>query len=310
MLGSDFRAWMPPWPERVAESQRSNRGTSVPFCDADGVPVLRGWKLLGGTYRCLRFNDGVEFVVDQLGTEVWCVWPLTLTEEDATYLHLLGIVLGFMLRLRGTTCLHASAVVAEGRAIAFLGPECAGKSTLAAAFARRGYPVVTDDLVALSERDGTFHSQPGCPHGCLRPPSNEGLGDATGICPRLTPTWDNQYLDLDLTQEGYRFQQWPLPLAVVYILEERRDEPNLPFIEPVTGGQALIALLANTWATRMLDRDTRGREFAQLARLSARVPLRRVHPHADPHYLSKLCDVILNDYQAVLSSPSDNGTSG
>jgi len=307
---TDVSVWlgrMPPWLPQVPETTCQPWYVN-PFRDGDGVSFLRVWKLPGETYYLLRISDGVQFVVDRLGAEIWCSWPRTLTVEDAAS-HLLGIIMGFVLRLRGALCLHASAIAVEGRAIAFLGPECAGKSTLAAALAGRGHPVVTDDLAALSERDGTAIMQPGFPWLRLRPPSPEGLRTATGTLPRLTSTWDGLYLDLDLTQKGYQFQDQPLPLVAIYLLAGRRDEPAARLIEPVVGGEALVALLANTWATRMLDSEMRAREFVQLGRLSARVPLRRVHPHADPRYLSRLCDVILNDYQRVLSSSSTTGAS-
>jgi hypothetical protein len=302
---ADVRVWlgrMPPWLRGVPEATCPPWYVS-PFRDGQGTPLLRGWKLRGETYCWLGFSDGVQFVVDRRGTEIWCRWPRNLTREDAAS-HLLGMVLGFVLRLRGTLCLHASAVAAGGRAIALLGPECAGKSTLAAALAGRGHPVVTDDLVALLEREETVLVQPGFPWLRLRPPPPEGLRDACGASPRLTATRDGLYLDLDLTQEGYRFQNQALPLGAIYLLAERRDEPAAPWIEPVAGGAALVALLAHTWATRMLDAERRAWEFAQLARLGARVPLRRVHPHTDPRHFPRLCDLVLGDYLRLLSSPS------
>jgi hypothetical protein len=304
-LEEDVRVWLgrlPPWLKRVIEGPCQPWYVS-PYRDGNDVAVLQGWKLRTEAYNLLRFSDGVQFVVDRVGAEIWCSWPESLTVEDAVT-HLLGIVLGYVLRLHGTLCLHASAVAIAGRAIAFLGPECAGKSTIAAALAGLGHPVMTDDLVALCDRDHTVTMQPGFPWLRLRPPLPRGLCDARGTSPRLKSTWDGQYLDLDLTQDGYRFQNRPLPLAVIYLLEEPCDEPDAPFIEPVRGDQALIALLANTWATRMLDGAMRAHEFVQLGRLSARVPLRRLHPRRDTNCISGLCDLILNDYQAGLSSIS------
>jgi hypothetical protein len=301
----DVRVWlgrMPSWLPAVPGATHPPWYTS-PFRDGRDVPALQGWTLPGETHCRLRFSDGIEFVVDRRGTELWCRWPQSATLEDAAA-HLLGIVLGFVLRLRGILCLHASAVAAGGRAIALLGPDCAGKSTLAAALAGRGHPVVTDDLAALSERDETIVLEPGFPWLRLRPPPAGGLRDAAGSVPRLTATGDGRYLDLDLTQKGYRFHAQPLPLAAIYLLDGRCDEPAAPAIEPVAGGAALVALLANTWATRMLDREMRARELRQLGRITARVPLRRVRPHADPRRFSTLCDAVLSDSQQVLSSPS------
>jgi len=114
-------------------------------------------------YFKLHYSDGTEFIIDRKGTEVWCVWPDTLTLEDAV-VYLLGPVLGFVLRLRGITCLHASAISVGDRAVVLLGPAGAGKSTTAAAFAKLGYPVLSDDVLALSDQNTTFLAQPAYPH--------------------------------------------------------------------------------------------------------------------------------------------------
>ena len=182
--------------------------------------------LAGGGYYRLLYSDGTEFIVDRTGTRIWATWPDTLTLEDmATYL--LGPVLGFVLRLRGITCLHASAVAIGDQAIAFLGTAGAGKSTAAVAFAERGYPALSDDVAALSDQEHTFFVQPGYPLLRLWPSTIATLYGPMDTLPRLTPTWDKRYLDL--TQNGYRFQQEPLPLAAIYILDERRPDPTAPF---------------------------------------------------------------------------------
>jgi hypothetical protein len=260
-----------------------------------------------GSHLLLRWGDGLQFVVERSGTAVWCSWPRTLTFGYAAC-RLLGIALSFVLRLRGAACLHASAVAVGGRAIAFLGPDGVGKSTLAAAFAGRGYPVLTDDLLAFSDRGGTLRAQPGFPYLRLRPPSAEAPVGGAGAALPLTPTKDDQYLDLDLTRSGFHFHRRPLPLAAAYLLGGRRRGPAAPLLEPIGGGQALVALLANTWASHLLEGDLRAREFDQLGRLSRRVPLRRVRSPAGLRHLPALCDAILSDYQALASSPPARDT--
>jgi HPr Serine kinase C-terminal domain len=51
------------------------------------------------------------------------------------------------------TYIHGSAVALEDRGLIFCGPSQAGKSTLAFACARRGFRVVSDDVVYLREQD-------------------------------------------------------------------------------------------------------------------------------------------------------------
>ncbi len=261
--------------------------------------MLTVWRLTGGGYFQLCYSDGTRFVVDRNGAQIWATWPDTSTLEDlSTYL--LGPVMGFVLRLRGATCLHASAIVVDNQAIALVGVAGAGKSTTAAAFAEQGYPVLSDDIVALWDRDGSFFVQPGYPRLRLWPSSVDALYGPEGTLPRLTPTWDKRYLDL--TRGNYQFQREPLPMAAVYLLQERCNDPKAPFVEPLSASAGMMALVANTYATNLLDKTMRAREFESLGRLITTVLLRRVISHADPIHLSKLCDVILDDFHTL--SPS------
>lgn len=261
-----------------------------------GSPGLRVWRLAGGVYFRLQYGDGTEFLVDGAGARIWASWlePLTL-EDTATYL--LGPVLGFVLRLRGITCLHASAVAVGGRAIVLLGPAEAGKSTTAAALCRMGYPVLTDDVAALVDRDGTIHVEPAYPQLRLWPDSVAMLYGAADALPRLTPNWDKRALDL--THNGYRFQHQPLPLAAIYLLAERSTDAEVR-VEGLQGRERLLALLANTYVSYLLDSAMRAQELAVLGRLASGVPVRRVVPPAQPNGLTPLCTRILEDVQALL----------
>jgi hypothetical protein len=54
----------------------------------------------------------------------------------------------------------------------------------------------------------------------------------------------------------------------------------------------------------VLDREQRAKEFDTLCRLVHRVPVRRIVPHARPEKIAGLCELILRDAPAVLSSPA------
>ena len=215
----------------------------------------------------------------------------------ATYL--LGPVLGFVLRLRGVVCLHASAIAVDGCAIALLGHGGIGKSTGAAAFAQAGYPVLSDDIVALVDRGSQFLSQPGYPHVRLWPEAAASLFGSADALPRLTPkhpTWDKRFLDL--TRDGYRFQDRPLPLAAIYT-GERTLDPTAEMVTALPPGQALVKLVANAYSYYLLDKDMRGREFDILSRLARHVPMRWLRARRDWSDLAQLRDAIIADVQQL-----------
>ena len=254
-----------------------------------GEPALRVFRLLDGKYYRFDYADQTQFAVDRSGSEVWAQWSKPLTLEDtATYL--LGPVLGFVMLLRGIVCLHASAVAIGDEAIALLGPAGSGKSTTAAAFAERGYRVLAEDVVTLDDRRDRFLVRPGYPCIRLWPPAVKALYGSETHLPRLTPNWDKCYLDL-----SERFQGDPLPLAAIYQLGERHHDARAPYVEALDRTAGLMALVANTYATKLMDKQMRAREFELLTRVVGNIPLRRVTPNADPARINDLCVTILND---------------
>jgi hypothetical protein len=291
---ADTRVWFDAVSPAVPSSRRQEIRYRSTFIES-GRPALRVWELAGGGHFRLRYSDGTEFVVDRAGRDIWARWADSSTLEDAAT-YLLGPILGFVLRLQGITCLHASAVAVGDRAIALVGPASAGKSTTAAAFSRLGYPVLADDVVALHGREATVHVQPAYPQLRLWPESVAFLYGSADALPRLTPNWDKR--SLDLNANGHRFERRPLPLAAVYVLEARSTDAAAPLVERIRGQDALLTLIANTYANYLMDADMLGRDFRVLGQLVATVPVRRVVPSAEPARLPQLCRRILDDLEA------------
>ena len=101
--------------------------------------------------------------------------------------YLFGTVFANILQYRGYLVLHGSAIKVDDRAIIFSGKSGAGKSTTAAAFIKRGYTLLTDDVVALSPNvDGTFSLVSGPPRLKLWQHAIDELGAATAEMVEVT----------------------------------------------------------------------------------------------------------------------------
>ncbi|HKW32837.1 MAG TPA: hypothetical protein VJN92_07515, partial [Candidatus Acidoferrum sp.] len=255
-----------------------------------GEPVYRLWRLADGALIRIAYFDGTQFWLDRKYEKLWAIWPSVFSLEDAST-YLLGPVMGILLRLRGVTCLHASAVAFGECSVAFVGWAGAGKSTTAAAFARRGQRILSDDIVALEEEEEDFYVLPAYPHLCLWPDSVNALYGSPEALPRFVPDWEKRRLSLS---EEARFENRALPLRAIYILGERRPDPG-PTLESVAPRVALISLVAESYANKFLDRELRAREFEVLGRMATRIPIRRVHAHEDAGRLEDLCRLIRKD---------------
>jgi len=278
--------------EEIPSEQKTLTYTSA-YTDPTGKAALRIWKLADGQFLYLAYFDGAQFWIDRMGTELWAQWPDNLTIEDtATYL--LGPVLGLVLRLRGVTCLHASAISVGGRAIAFVGSEGAGKSTTAAMFAQKGCPVISDDVVAITERQGAYYVSPAYPYLCLWSDSVTIVYGPEKKLPSFSANWDKRLLSL--AANNLKFEGKQLQLSALFILGERNSQPDSPRVEPLTPKEGLLSLVANSYATNLLDKNMRASEFEFLGRMLRSVPVQRLIPHQDPSYIGRLCDVVLRSF--------------
>lgn len=263
------------------------------FTDAAGEPALRAWETPDGASLHLAYSDATEFWLDRKGAAIWAVWSEQSSLENAMC-YLLGPVLGLLLRLRGIVCLHASAVAFDDDCVAFVGPAGAGKSTTAAAFAKLGRGIVSDDIVGLVEREGVFYVLPGYPHLRLWPESVTMLYGSPDALPQLLHDWEKRQLALG--DNGTRFEARLLPLRAIYILGERRLD-TAPVVTAIGEREVLLSLIANTYATNLIDRTTRGQEFDLLSQLMSSVPVRIVHPSGDLSRIGDLCCVIQSDFE-------------
>ena len=257
--------------------------------DESGAPSFRIWRIPEHGLLRMEYLDGVCFWFDRGGTKVWGTWPQRLTIADAT-VYLAGPILGVVLRLRGVTCLHASAAALGDHAIVFAGPEGAGKSTTAAALGRRGHAILSDDIVALDERNGKFLVFPAHPYLCLWSEAVEMLYGREKTLPEFSPSWDKRRLAF--SEQNLRFQEEPLPLGAVCLLGEPSLDAKAPYAEAISTRDSLMWLVANSYGTKLLEQEMRAREFETLARLVERVPVRRLRPSRDKSKIEALCDLI------------------
>ena len=73
----------------------------------------------------------------------------------------------------------------------------------------------------------------------------------------------------------------------------------MPTIESVSGADALIGLVANTYANYLLDNDMRAAELEVLGRLVNQVPVRLARAPDDRTQIARFCDAVLRDFESI-----------
>lgn len=290
----DIKVTLGSLPEDILDKNRAsvqNYYTDKNSDSSTDQPHLVVNLISDGNYFHFKYDDGIQFVLDKQASKVWGTWEAPY-DMDYCALYLLGPILGFMLRLRDITCLHASGIVIDDQVLAFCGFSGSGKSTLAAKFATRGYPVITDDVMPITRHDNQFFVNSGYPRLRLYPGSFKEQDEL----PRLSRHVDKCYLDL--TAGKYLFHRGSLRLHSIYIFDwGKRNSHIQPKIRPISSGGALSLLAANTYRNELLDFSMKGNEFEILGNLVSKVPVKQLQPVNNILTLDCLVDYIL-DYHA------------
>ena len=275
-----------PWLAEPSRGDRYRSATADAVDPSDRIVVTE--QASGFQFR---YGDGTAFEVSRDGGEIWGRFESRFVLADAV-VYLLGPVLGFALRLRGVLCLHASGVVIDGRAVALLGAQGAGKSTTAGLFAAAGFAVLADDLVAVRPVNGRWMAQPAYDHLRVWEDGERILFGESGRLPLLTPTWTKRAVPLE--KMGMRFHDTPVALGAIVLLADRSADATATQVNRLEGAAAILAVVRETYANYLLDAPMRAAEVAAVGGLLRNVPIWKATPHTDPARLHQLVERVIN----------------
>lgn len=170
------------------------------------------------------------------------IQPADGASERNVRVFLLGSAIGALLHQRGLLPLHANAINLGNRAVAFSGHSGAGKSTIAAWFHDRGYPILADDVCVIGfDEAGRALAYPGIPRLRLWREALEASGRDAGAYNRSFD--DTEKYDVPTASDS---KLEPLPLAAIYLLRKAEDGDDAE-IERLTGVDAVETLISNTY---------------------------------------------------------------
>jgi hypothetical protein len=223
-------------------------------------------------------HDGREIVVD----------PAPGVEDRVLRLSILGPGFGLLLHQRGLLTLHASVVARSGAAVAFLGKNGWGKSTIAAALHAKGYELVSDDLAAIAvEPRGAATVFAGFPQVKLWPEAVSLLGETPARLPLLHPDFDKR-----AWRATRGFSAATRQLAGVYVIAPGSG-PTLEALEP---REACFELLTHWYGhrfgSRLLEPASAARQLTQCVAVAGNVPVHRLYRSGGSSTLMHLAELV------------------
>lgn len=227
-------------------------------------PQVEGNCFKATSKEVLLFWEEVGKILVRRGREI-IVDPAAGVEEGVLALSILGPAMAVLLHQRRLLVLHASAVAVDGTAVAFLGKEGWGKSTLAAALYHRGHSVVADDVTAVNVDGNVPIVYPGFPQLKLGPDVVLSSWYRPGKPQRLDLQFEKW-----VVQVTDRFPRTSLPVRRLYILEEGDDQT----IESLNLQDAFEELVRHSYCAKLLPATGSSIHFLQCANLVQNVSIR------------------------------------
>lgn len=280
----------------------------------DAPPLKAGWDAPTPGYRSPAMIDDRQHFLDVLVTQAATVFRFSEVVDffvladgiayqlhDPAYdfmveLHLLGFVLSYWLERAGWPAVHASSVVVDGSAIAFLSNHGGGKTSLAATMLHLGHPLGSDDIVALTVADDGIVARPGYPQMRMWP---EQAAHFVGhdVLERVHPGLTKRRVPVGRGGLG-TFDGELRPLTALY-LPQRREGGDIAF-ETMPPSQALFELVRHTFLVGIVEGSgLANARFASLAHVVRRVPMRIVRYPDGLDRLPEVAERIATDARAL-----------
>ncbi len=243
---------LPPW-------AGDEREADIVIRMGDQPPPIENPSYLGpllqiGQDGSSRFSipSVATYAIDGRG-EVVTVAPALGAEASACRAFVFGVVTAILCQRRGLLPLHACCVGLDGPegpvAVAFAGRSGIGKSTLAAAFLRRGLQILADDVTVLEATPtGRPLVRAGPPRLKLWRDVLDSLGRTSQGLEPVRESMGKYSLPL-----GSSFTATPLPLVAIHHLERVYDDRHVIWVQQ-RGLSALELFLSVVYQVRALSR--------------------------------------------------------
>lgn len=205
--------------------------------------------------------------------------------------------------IRTYDALRAAAVDGPAGCCAFLGDAGIGKSTLAAAFVRRGWSLVCDDFLQFDLCQDEIHIVSG--YGSLR------------LWPDSIAAAFNDGSQLQSLQDGRKKRVqvtgldpiYPVRLSRIYLLTPPGKTVDTQIkIDAAPAGQALVELVRHAFSPDVCNHQMLKRQFRRLQRLVQCVPICRLTYPRNLSHLQAVAGAITDDLRtgcvAFASNPA------
>ncbi|MDD3754664.1 MAG: hypothetical protein PHQ17_08935 [Methanobacterium sp.] len=225
----------------------------------------------------IKISNGNEIIIN----------PESDVDESYLKVIILGSGMSYLLHQRRYLILHSSAVNINNYAVAFLGSNGVGKSTTAYFLYKKGYPLLSDDLLSLKI---TNENEPKVNSGSKRIKLlPESINHSQENLNTMTKT--HKYSHKYSYYAKNNFSSVSLPLKRIYILE-KSDKFDLKSLNPT---ESLLKLVEYSHNYKVFNAKERAENLLHCSKVLEKVTVKHLKIEKSLHKISKLIKIIEND---------------
>lgn len=190
---------------------------------------------------------------------------LTGLSDDFLSLTILGFAVPILLHRRGMLVLHANAIEINGEAIIFLGQKGVGKSTTSLALCKKGYNLISDDVLMVQVGDSISNVFSGFNIIKIWPETIRQMGENPDKLPKIHSNISKRFYSVSNNDKMDR-----IPIKIIYFI----TEGNKTTIEKLPPQMSLINLIESTLWSIIFDNEELEDNLKKCAKLVKNVPVK------------------------------------
>lgn len=221
-------------------------------------------------------NNGNEVVIN----------PSTGLDNNLLRTIIWGTAIAFILHQRGMVVLHANAVNINGNAVAFIGPQGIGKSTISIFLHNIGYGLISDDIlcVNIGENNNPFVFSD---FRMLKfwPDIINFLGKTPESIPQVNSSYKKHLYKVDGSFDE------TLPLRAIYLIEKG----SKTVLKKMDLQKSFAEIIKSFYCARLFNNNELLVQLKQSAFIAEKVPVKTLRSPGSFKDLPKIADIILQD---------------
>lgn len=212
------------------------------------------------------------------------------SNPETVRLFLLGSALGALLHQKGVLPIHASAVLIDNSAVLLAGVSGVGKSTLAAAFRKKGYSILTDDIAAIHKKGDAVVFFSGFPQLKLWKDAVKKLDIDLKVISKVREEFEKFSVPLE---DSYVANN-PVQVKAMFVLTPRNNE--LVSLQSLKGIEKFNALKNNTFRYNFIKGLIQNsNHFPLVTQLASEIKIYRLYRESAGFNTDILIETILQE---------------